>query len=40
MTVWTALTATLLFLIYHARLGAARRRQGPANPYGFPSVES
>ncbi|MCO5970928.1 MULTISPECIES: hypothetical protein [Actinoallomurus] len=40
VTVWIAVTATLLFLIYHVRLGAARRRQGPANPYGFPSVES
>ncbi|MFL6054342.1 MAG: hypothetical protein ACJ72W_15690 [Actinoallomurus sp.] len=40
VTLWIAVTATLLFLIYHVRLGAARRHQGPANPYGFPSVES
>jgi hypothetical protein len=40
VTVWITVTATLLFLVYHVRMGAARRRREPANPYGFPSVES
>jgi hypothetical protein len=40
VTVWIAVTATLLLLIYYVRLGTARHRRGPANPFGFPSVES
>jgi hypothetical protein len=40
VTVWIALTATALFLVYYVRSGISRRRGGPANPFGFPSVES
>lgn len=40
VTVWILLTATLLLFIYYIRLGVSRHSRGPANPFGFPSVES
>lgn len=40
VTAWTALTATALLLVYYIRSNVSRRRKEPANPFGFPHVES
>jgi hypothetical protein len=40
VTVWIMLTTLVLFLIYYVRSNVSRRRKQPANPFGYPSVES
>lgn len=37
---WTALSALVLYLIYYVRSNVSRRRKQPANPFGYPDVES
>lgn len=40
VAVWIALTTIALFLVYYIRSNVSRRRKQPANPFGFPRVES
>jgi hypothetical protein len=40
VTSWIILTSVALFFMYYIRCNVSRRRRQPANPFGFPSVES
>jgi hypothetical protein len=40
LMVTIALAALVLFFFYYVRTNVSRRRRQPANPYGFPTVET